>query len=114
MKYQSFRYYQHVDSVPDNLRFDVPPQNAGQTVEVAYSDYPPGRSPATRGALYKRVTDSNLPVGHKHRVTFFKTVEVRPEEKVEMSALEALEVLSEPSSGIDDVEAASVVLGGRS
>jgi hypothetical protein len=31
-----------------------------------------------------------------------------------MSALEALEVLSEPSSGIDDVEAASVVMGGRS
>lgn len=46
-------------SIPDDVRFDVPPQNQGQIVEVAYGDIGSASS-ACRGARYKRVHDQSL------------------------------------------------------
>lgn len=45
-----------VDELPADLRWDLPPANGGQTVEVAYAE-PSSAAPALHGAQYKRVTD---------------------------------------------------------
>ena len=49
--------YIQIERIPSVLRFDVPPQNQGQIIEVAYADERPYRSEACSGARYKRVTD---------------------------------------------------------
>lgn len=46
--------------VPDGLRWDVPQQNQGQIVEVAYADEHPEPSPACRGSRYRRTTDRSI------------------------------------------------------
>lgn len=43
--------------LPETIRWDVPPENQGQIVEVAYADDPPEPSPACSGCVYRRVTD---------------------------------------------------------
>lgn len=69
-------FYDDVDTneVPlATLRFDTAPQDAGQTVEVSFSDAYPGMTEAVRGhAKWKRVEDKSLPVSHSARVTFAK------------------------------------------
>lgn len=47
--------------VPTTLRWDVPPQNQGQIVEVAYAHLVPSNDPACPGARYCRARD--LPDG---------------------------------------------------
>ena len=49
--------YVRIDSVPDGLRFDVPPQNQGQMVEIAYADERPHADEACHGSRYKRIHD---------------------------------------------------------
>lgn len=52
--------YRPIDrsAVPEGIRWDVPPHNQGQIVEVAYSDGIRGsRELACRGDRYQRVTD---------------------------------------------------------
>jgi len=44
------------DEIPADLRWDLPPANVGQTIEVAYAELG-GASSALPGAPYKRVTD---------------------------------------------------------
>lgn len=46
-----------VASVPSGLRWDVPPENQGQIVEVAYADDPPEVHRACSGSRYRRVID---------------------------------------------------------
>jgi hypothetical protein len=53
--------------VPRAIRFDVPPQNQGQTVEIAYADYPTPADEACHGATYQRVTDRS-----DNSVTYYK------------------------------------------
>jgi hypothetical protein len=56
-------------SVPSDLRWDVPPQNQGQIVEVAYADERPEPSPACRGSRYRRTTDRAVgPDAHEYEV----------------------------------------------
>jgi len=45
--------------IPPNVRFDVPPRNQGQAVEVAYGDIGRG-GPNDVGDPWKRVTDRSL------------------------------------------------------
>ena len=63
-----------VDDVPVNLRWDVPPQNQGQAIEVAYSEAWPGRSMAVDGAGYKRILNHGIAVGETGRTTFYKLI----------------------------------------
>lgn len=58
--------------LPADLRWDVPPRNGGQIVEVAYAHRRPAAAPAVRGAAYKRVTDTSIPVGADGRVTYYR------------------------------------------
>lgn len=61
--------------LPENLRWDVPARNGGQIVEVAYAHRRPAAAPAApavRGAAYKRVTDTSIPVGADGRVTYYR------------------------------------------
>lgn len=44
-----------ITDIPVGVRFDVPPRNQGQIVEVAYGTK--GSSPATAGDAWKRETD---------------------------------------------------------
>lgn len=45
--------------VPAKLRWDTPPQNAGQIVTVMYADAYPGAAPACHGSLYRRTFDAS-------------------------------------------------------
>jgi hypothetical protein len=45
------------DKLPEELRFDVPREHQGQTIEVAYADYPTEAGEACNGAKYRRETD---------------------------------------------------------
>lgn len=45
------------EAVPEGLRWDVPRQNQGQIVEVAYADAPAEASEACFGSEYRRVRD---------------------------------------------------------
>lgn len=45
------------DEIPEGVRFDVPRQNQGQIVEVAYGDF--GRAENGIGDPWKRVTDAS-------------------------------------------------------
>lgn len=50
------------EQVPPGAAWDVPRQNQGQIVEVAYSDGAPprpGRAENNRGDLYQRVRDTS-------------------------------------------------------
>lgn len=47
-----------LQDIPNGVRFHVPPQNAGQIVEVSYGDF--GDTPAVRGARYKKVHDQSI------------------------------------------------------
>lgn len=58
--------------LPAALRWDVPPRNGGQIVEVAYAHRRSAAAPAVRGAAYKRVTDTSIPVGTDGRVTYYR------------------------------------------
>jgi hypothetical protein len=58
--------------VPQGLRWDVPRQNQGQIVEVAYADYPTCRSEAARGSAYERATDQSEPIGAPERVLYYR------------------------------------------
>lgn len=58
--------------LPENLRWDVSTRNGGQTVEVAYASRRPTTAPATRGAAYKLVTDTSIPVDGAGRVTYYR------------------------------------------
>lgn len=60
--------------VPTWTRFDVPPENQGQHVEVAYSEEHPCRTEAVEGAKYKRIIDRSLSDGDPNRVTYYKLV----------------------------------------
>lgn len=55
--------------VPGNVRFDVPPQNAGQAIEVAYGGF--SRGTHCHGDPYKRVTDRSV---GPHATTYYKLV----------------------------------------
>lgn len=47
--------------LPAGVRFDVPPAEGGQAIEVAYADAPrTSASLAARGAEYKRITDRSV------------------------------------------------------
>ena len=61
-----------VADLPENLRWDVPPRNGGQIVEVAYASRRPTAAPAIRGAAYRRVTDTSIPVDGAGRVTYYR------------------------------------------
>jgi hypothetical protein len=53
--------------LPAGLRWDVPQQNQGQIVEVAYADERPEPSPACRGSRYRRITDRSIgPSAHEY------------------------------------------------
>lgn len=41
--------------LPDELRFDVPRMNHGQSVEASYAAWPPTRHEASVGDVFKRV-----------------------------------------------------------
>lgn len=43
--------------LPANVRWDTPPQNQGQTIEVSYAHARPASDEACAGAPYKRVRD---------------------------------------------------------
>ena len=47
------------DAVPPDLSWDIPPQNQGQIVEVAYAERRRYASPSVSGAPYKRVRDGS-------------------------------------------------------
>jgi len=53
IKYQPIKK----SELPGGLRFDVPGQNQGQHIEVAYADYPAFKAEARRGSAYMRVHD---------------------------------------------------------
>lgn len=59
-------------SVPNHLRWDVPPQNQGQTIEIAYSHGTQQADEACHGAPYRRETDQSEPVSSPHRVTYYR------------------------------------------
>lgn len=61
-----------VADLPENLRWDVSRSAQGQTVEVAYASRRPTTAPAIRGAAYKRVTDTSIPVDGAGRVTYYR------------------------------------------
>jgi len=72
--------YAAIDYVPSVLRWDIPAQNQGQTVEVAYAAtsrhheaHDGGRS-GQGAAPYKRVTDYSIAVGIPGRVTYYARV----------------------------------------
>lgn len=49
------------NSIPANVRFDIPGRNAGQAVEVAYGGF--DRAEHDAGDMYKRVTDHGIGAG---------------------------------------------------
>jgi hypothetical protein len=57
------------DQLPKGVRFDVPPQNQGQAIEVAYGGF--ARSEHCDGDPYRRVTDRSIGNGV---VTYYKMV----------------------------------------
>ena len=50
--------------IPNGVRFDVPRQNQGQIVEVAYGVI--GRAPGERGDAWKSVTDRSISTTPKY------------------------------------------------
>lgn len=64
--------YKEVSEVPDGLRWDVPPQNGGQIVEVAYAHARSAKEPACHGSAWQRVTDQSFPTGHAERVKYYR------------------------------------------
>ena len=60
-------------TIPDGIRFDVAPQDAGQTVEVAYGGSINARSMwDSSDATYKRVTDQSIGLDVDGRVTYYR------------------------------------------
>lgn len=51
--------------IPDGVRFDVPGDCQGQTIEVAYGGF--SRTEHGEGAPYRRVHDQSLP----HAITYY-------------------------------------------
>lgn len=49
--------YQKINYEPKNVRWDIPPQNQGQIIEVAYADVAPMSHEAITGAMFRRVLD---------------------------------------------------------
>lgn len=62
------------DTMPDDLRWDVPRVNQGQVVEVAYA-CPGSRGEAGYGDPYQRVTDQSEPTGSQRRVRYYRRVQ---------------------------------------
>lgn len=60
--------------VPRDLRWDVPPGNAGQIVEVAYAAYPASAGEADVGDPYRRVTDQSCAINDPERACYYKRV----------------------------------------
>lgn len=61
--------------IPPWVRWDIPPQNQGQPIEVAYASGGPDRTPAVQGDAYCRMTDrSSSPVA----VTYLIRSDVEP------------------------------------
>lgn len=67
------------ENIPAGTRWDVPQQNAGQIVEVAYGGSARARYQHDSDAVYKRITDKSIPVGDPERVTYYasRTVPAR-------------------------------------
>lgn len=55
----AYRRIEETD-VPRGLRFDVPPESAGQAHEIAYADAHRSADLAVFGAEYKRVIDRSV------------------------------------------------------
>ena len=61
------------NNVPDILRWDVPPQNAGQIVEISYAHQDSRvRTSADEGDLWMRVEDKSIRPGAPDRVRYFR------------------------------------------
>lgn len=58
--------------IPENVRWDVPPQNQGQIIEVAYATPKPFATLAERGDKYKRIIDRSEPPGSPGRETYYR------------------------------------------
>jgi len=79
--------YIPVDSaaVPPNLRWDVPPQNQGQIVEVAYADIGGDAAESSHGADYQRVTDrSDQSVAYYARENIALRAELRQLQRLDL------------------------------
>jgi hypothetical protein len=57
------------DQLPKGLRFDVPKQNQGQAIEIAYGGF--SRGEHSDGDPYRRVTDRSIGPA---AVTYYKMV----------------------------------------
>ena len=61
------------NNVPDILRWDVPPQNAGQVVEISYAHQDPRvRTPADEGDAWMKIEDKSVRPGALDRVRYFR------------------------------------------
>ena len=79
----SFHYRKIDSAMPKNIRWDVPRQNQGQIVEIAYSDgdkVGQASAEAGHGSAWMRVTDQGEPVGSQGRVRYYQSTDDNAED----------------------------------